>query len=175
MQTYICQQFNCEVCLVPYPLRFRIKEYDKIYELIDYQLSTELDYIVLESLDYIKDKKNLKIIHVVKLINDKISIGKNTSINDIIDKDISVSRRHAVLKYNKKKRYVTIENRSGRIGTLVLIKGNIKAKEEAIGFQVGRSFVSARMIERKIGENISFVKKNDKSDNITQSSSDKND
>ena len=79
------------------------------------------------------------------------------------------------MKYNKEKRYITIENRSGRIGTLVLIKDSIMVKEKAIGFQVGRSFVTACMIERKIGENISFVKKNDKSDNTTQSSSDKND
>ena len=43
VKTYICPKFNCEVCLVPYPLRFRIKEYNKIYELIDYNIAQELD------------------------------------------------------------------------------------------------------------------------------------
>ena len=58
--TYNCNKFNCEVCLSPYPIRFRIPEFDKIYELIDINLPQELDYIVLESLDYIKDKNNIK-------------------------------------------------------------------------------------------------------------------
>ena len=67
--------------------------------------------MVLESLDYIKDGMNNKIIHVIQLINDKISIGRNF-FNHIIDGDISVSRDHAVLNYNKEKGDITIENRN---------------------------------------------------------------
>jgi hypothetical protein len=146
VQTYICSKFNCEVCLSPYPLRFRIKEFNKIYDLIDFNLAPELDYLVLESLDYMKDEKNYKLIHVVQLIDEKISIGRNTT-NDIIDTDISVSRSHAVLNYNKEKGYITIENRSQKFGTLVLIKGKIPIKEKKIGFQVGKSFVTACTIK----------------------------
>ena len=159
VQTFVCPKFNCEVCLAPYPLRFRIKEYNKIYELIDYNIASELDYLVLESLDYIKNGMNFKLIHVVQLNKDKISIGRNVS-NDIIDNDISVSRNHAVLNYNREKGYVTIENRSEKFGTLVLIKGNIPIKEKRIGFQVGKSYISACMIEKDENEDNKF--KNEK-------------
>ena len=142
VKTYICQKFNCDVCLEPYPLRFKILEYNKIYTLIDYNIGPEINHIVLESLDYIKDGTNLKIVHVVQLIDDKIYIGRSTE-NDILDFDISVSRKHAVLKYNRENGNLTIENRSEKFGTLVLIKGNIKIKEKKICFQVGNSFITA--------------------------------
>ena len=172
IRTYICPKFNCEVCLTPYPLRFRIKEYNKIYELIDYNIAKELDYIVLESLDYIENGRNYKIIHVIQLINDIINIGRNC-LNDIIDTDISVSENHAVLKYNKEKGYITIENRSEKYGTLVLIRGDITIEEKKIGLQVGSNYVTACMIEKKIGENVFFVKKSE-NDNTTQCSTIKN-
>ena len=121
-------------------------------------------------MDYIIEGFNYKIIHIVQLINDSINIGSNNT-NDIIDTDKSVSRKHAVLKYNKEKGYITIENRSETYGTLVLIKGNITVKEKTIGLQVGRSYVTACMIEKKIGENETFVINNDNSDNSTKSNS----
>ena len=68
--------FNCEVCFSPYLLRFRIPEFNKIYELIDLTRPSELDYIILESLDYIKDNANLKTVHIVKLNEDEIHIGR---------------------------------------------------------------------------------------------------
>ncbi len=156
VQTYICPKFNCDVCLAPYPLRFRIKEFNKIYELIDYNIASELDYLVLESLDYVKDSMNLKIIHVVQLNKDIISIGRKKG-NDIIDEDISISRNHAVLKYNKKKGNIIIENRSEKFGTLVLIKGNIIVKEKVIGFQVGKSYVTACMIKKNVNANENLI------------------
>ena len=62
---------------------------------------------------------------------------------------MSVSRNHAVLKYNKENGDLTIENRSKTFGTLVLIKGNIKIKENKIFFQVGKSLVTARLVEKR--------------------------
>lgn len=144
VKTYNCHKFNCEVCLMPYPLRFRIPEQDKIYELIDLNMPSELNYIVLESLDYIKDKANIKTIHIVKLADEEYRVGRYES-NDIVDNDISVSRNHAILKYDKEKGKLYIKNLSEKFGTLVLIKGNIKMdKNKQINFQVGRSYVSAR-------------------------------
>ena len=153
VKTYICPKFNCEVCLSTYPLRFRIKEYNKIYELIDYNIAPELDYIVLESLDYIIEDKNYKMIHVVQLFKDKINIGRS-HFNDIIDTDISVSREHAVLNYNKREGIITIENKSQKFGTLVLVRGNITVKEKKISFQVANNYITASMIEKNIGENV---------------------
>ena len=150
--TYICNNFNCKTCNKPYPLRFRIPEYDRIYELIDVNRPSEFDYIILESLDFIKDNSinNLKIIHVVTLKEDEINIGRNNS-NDIIDRDISISRKHAILKFNKNSGKLYLENLSEKFGTLILIKGNIKMKEKKIHIQVGKSYIQAYL-------------KNDKSD-----------
>ncbi len=80
--------------------------------------------MILESLDYISKIKIIKRIHIVHLIDDEIQIGRNGS-NDIIDKDLTMSRNHAVLKYNHSEGEVIQENRSRTYDTLVLIKGNI--------------------------------------------------
>ena len=49
VSTYICKKFNCDICLTPYPTRFRIKELDRIYDLIDLNLPEECEYVILES------------------------------------------------------------------------------------------------------------------------------
>ena len=146
--SYICERFNCEVCEKPYPLRFQI-QFDKNKEPITYylidglQLPKETNYMILESLTYIKDKKNYKNIYVIKLTEDEISIGRNNK-NDIIDKDISVSKFHAVLKFNIETGNITLKNKS-KFGTLVLVKNNIKLKDnKKIYLQVGRIFITAR-------------------------------
>ena len=119
------------MCLTPYPTRFKISEFNKEYELIDLNLPEEYDYMILESLDFIKEKDdkkgNIKRIHVINLTEDEIYIGRN-GINDVIDEDLTVSRNHAILKYNRAEGEVVLENRSETYGTLVLIKGNIKMK-----------------------------------------------
>ena len=63
--------------------------------------------------------------------------------NDIIDTDISISRFHSVLKFNKDTGNITLENES-KFGTLVLVKNNIKLTDnKKIYFQVGRTFITA--------------------------------
>ena len=146
VKTYICDKFNCDICRKPYPLRFRIHEYNKIYELVNLNMPSELDYIILESLDYIKGNKNLKRINIILLINDEITIGRN-DMNDMIDPDISVSRNHAILKYNRENGTLIVENLSQKYGTLILIEDNIKMKEKNIHFQVGKSYIVANSFE----------------------------
>ena len=157
VKTYNCNKFNCDVCLSPYPLRFRIPEFNKIYELIDLTMPSELDYIILESLDYIKENANLKTVHMVKLNGDEIHIGRYES-NDIIDVDISVSRNHAIMTYNKDNGKLIIENLSEKFGTLVLVKGNIKMKEKKIHLQSGKSYIVANI--GKDNDNSNENKKN---------------
>ena len=143
--SYYCNKFNCDICLYPYPIRFKIPEFNKIYELIDINMPEESNYIILESLDYIKDNHNIKKIHIVSLGDKEINIGRKDS-NDIIDNDLSVSRYHAVLKFDKENGNLYLENKSEKFGTLVLIKGNLKIKEENINIQIGKSFI---MIKHK--------------------------
>ena len=75
--SYTCERFNCEVCEKPYPLRFQI-QFDKNKEPITYylidglELPEDTDYMILESLTYVKNKKNYKNIYVIKLTGDDI-------------------------------------------------------------------------------------------------------
>ena len=137
VKSFISQYFNCRTCSKPYHIRFRIPEFDKIYELIDLTLPKEKDYICLESLDYIKDNNNIKTCHIVQLNDQEITIGRYDN-NDIVDKDISISREHAVLKYNKNNGNLLLENKEGRFGTLVLVRGNIRVKVKTF-LQVGKT------------------------------------
>ena len=145
--SYTCERFNCEVCEKPYPLRFQI-QFDKNKEPITYylidglQLPEDTNYMILESLTCVKEKQNYKNIYVIKLTGDDITIGRNDK-NDIIDTDISMSRFHSVLKFNKDTGNITLENES-KFGTLVLVKNNIKLTDnKKIYFQVGRTFITA--------------------------------
>ena len=114
---------------------------------MDINVPSELDYIILESLDYIKLNKNLKIVHIVQLTKDIINIGRAKD-NDIIDFDISVSRNHAYLNFNKETGKLILRNKNGKFGTLVLVKGNIKMKESIINFQVGNTCISSYLEEK---------------------------
>ena len=80
--TYTCSKFNCDICLKPYQIRFRIPEFNRTYELIDLNLPKETDYFCLESLDYIKDNNNNKIVHIVQLIDKILLIGR-ANYNDL--------------------------------------------------------------------------------------------
>ena len=142
--TYTCSKFNCDICLKPYKLRFRIPEIDRTYELIDLNLPEKTDYICLESLDYIKDNNNIKTLHIVKLIDEEIAIGRQ-DYNDIIDNDTSISREHALLRYNKNNGNLFLEDRNGKYGTLVLVRGNIKIKKEKTYFQIGNTYISMEL------------------------------
>ena len=134
LKKYIIQKFNCEICLKPYQFRFRIPEFNRIYNLIDLILPKEKDYICIESLDYIKNNNNIKTFYVVKLNDEEITIGRKFN-NDIIDNDASISREHYVLIYNKYNGNLFLENKNGKFGTLVLVRGNIKIKEKTF-FQI---------------------------------------
>lgn len=146
--TYNCPKFNCNKCYTPYPLQFKIEidKNDKLYELIDFEkdIPKESDYIILESLNFIKDNKNnIKTIFIVKLVDkESITIG-SAEDNDIVDNIGIISRKHAIIKYDEG--IAIIENKSETYGTFALIKGNIKILKEDINFQVGNSYITAKL------------------------------
>ena len=146
--TYTFARFNCDICLKPYQLRFRIPELNKTYELINLNLPEEVDYICLESLNYIKNNNNIKIVHIVQLMDEKITIGRN-NYNDILCNDISVSRDHAILKYNKNNKCLFLENTNGKYGTLVLVRENIKIREEKTYFQILNTHISMEIANKR--------------------------
>ena len=136
------------MCLTPYPTRFKISEFNKEYELVDLNLPEKFNYMILESLDFVKEKDNIKRIHVIQLTGDEIYIGRNGR-NDVIDEDLTVSRDHAILKYNQAEGEVILENRSETYGTLVLIKGNIKMNENHLNLQIGNSFITVNLASKE--------------------------
>jgi len=56
-------------------------------------------FIILESLNQVKDNNNVKSIHVIILDGQKITLGRGHEA-DVRINDISVSRQHAVLIYD---------------------------------------------------------------------------
>ena len=146
---YQWDNFGCEVCQEPYPLKLKFNNTNKqdpscLVDNLDPPENT--NYMILESLTYIKNKKNIKKIFVVKLIKSEITIGKNEH-NDIVDSDSTISRYHAVLKYDEKNGRISIINK-GRYGTSVLMKNNVKLNiGEKIYLQVGRTYIKAEVKE----------------------------
>ena len=147
--SYKFENFGCEVCHEPYPLNFKI---DYKGNNIACCLIDDLDppentnYMILESLTYIKNGKNIKYIFVIKLINSEITIGSKKE-NDIIIDRPSISRYHAVLKYDEKNGRISIINK-GKYGTSILIKKNVKLNiGEKIYLQVGRTYIKAEVKE----------------------------
>ena len=157
--TYECQVFNCETCYKPYPTKFQVKTGNnfKIFSIIDkLEKPKDNDYIIFENLTYIpneeKNKNNIKNIYVVKLIEEKMTIGRkseNSIIITIEDKNSknSISGEHAILNYDKEKG-VSIINK-GKFGTLVLIKDNIQLNiGNKISLQNMNTIFTAEVIEK---------------------------
>ena len=114
--------------------------------LIDLKdFNSNIDYIILESLDDLKNES--KTIYIIKFNDNEninIKIGRDAK-NDFVIDDSFVSKKHAEIKYNKDNKQLILENKSKSYGTIVLIKGNIKMKEKDINFQVGRSYIKAKI------------------------------
>ena len=139
------ENFECPNCKEQYPLKYRFENENEIKFLIDeYKEEEKGDYIILESLDYYKDEKYCKSIHIINLKYDHITIGREAE-NDVVEKDISISRSHAVLNYNRVNYKICLQNRSKKFGTLVLIKKPIKILDGKIHLQIGRTYIEAHL------------------------------
>ena len=83
-------------------------------------------------------------------MNDTNLLIGRANYNNIIVEDTSVSRDRAVLKYNKNDKSLFLENKNGRYGTLILVRGNIKIKEEKTYFQIKKTHISMELEKKKI-------------------------
>ena len=139
---YYINNLKCKTCNFKIPLRFNIKideNKNKNFELIDIK-KPENDYIILESLENKMYYGYMKLIHVIKLNNspkEEIKIGRHKEKNDMIICDPSVSKEHAILKFNRKKERVKIINLSQTFGSCVLIKGPLTINKK-IEIQTGK-------------------------------------
>jgi hypothetical protein len=132
--SYNIKAFNCEICKMPYPLKF---EFDKqLHHLIDIK-ALNGNYMILESLNQTKDNSNYKSVHVVKLSQgEKIILGRGHD-SDIRINDISVSRKHACIEFSDSS--VILKDLFSKFGTLVLQHNDIKMTETPVFIQIGRT------------------------------------
>ena len=142
VKSYYLQNFNCEICKAPYHNKFKIKDLDKTFELIDIEKPNEENYLVLESLNQVKNNSNNKSIHVAKLTGDDLILGRNSQ-SDIFVREISVSRNHSLIKYNSNDGKILIRDYKSKFGTLVLVKRPLVIKDQKICLQIGCSYIAA--------------------------------
>jgi hypothetical protein len=134
VQSYNIKAFNCEICKLPYPLKFELD--GRCHSLIDVCLPGE-NFMVLESLNQTKDNNNYKSVHVIKFsAGDKVFLGRGHE-SDIRVNDISVSRKHASLEFSSTG--VVLKDLCSKFGTLVLLHDDIQINED-IYLQIGRTF-----------------------------------
>jgi pSer/pThr/pTyr-binding forkhead associated (FHA) protein len=131
---------------------------EKPFELIDLQRSLGCDYIVLESLNQMKENCNIKSFHVIQLTGDELVIGRGHE-SDIRINDISVSRSHAQLKYNIEDGTLLLRDLKSKFGTLILIKRPLLIKEKKIHLQIGRTYIEGWLMGMDEFENLKREKR----------------
>lgn len=144
----ILKNFECDECKQQFPLKFKYENSDKIYSLYDYEVPKDCEYIILESLDCKENEAYIKYIHIVKLLKEYITIGRDIE-NDINNKNISISRKHALMRYDKENGRISLQNLSKKYGTLVLVRNPIKVLDKFIYLQNGRTFIGACLKDKK--------------------------
>ena len=127
---YFFKSYNCEICLETYPKYIKYKSH--IYNLVEVDLSKYIDYIQASIIYYAEnnnngnnDKENKKQLsylgYIIFNIEEKneMKVGRNQS-NEIVLKDISISRFHCVLK--RENNLLKIKDSKSKFGTLSYIK-----------------------------------------------------
>jgi len=148
-------KFKCNVCGKNIPLKF--EKSGKIYNFLEFE---NMDYIVLEYLGIFRknndENEELKKVYIIKLENDdEILIGRNNKdyIHYINIPDITISKEHAVLKFNKGNGTLFLENRNKKnienTSTFVLIKGDFKLNKNKIKFMTGRCYITINLNEKE--------------------------
>jgi len=159
VKSYNIKSFNCEICKTPYPFKFKLNGVEKPFELIELEKPIGCDYIVLESLNQMKENCNIKSIHVIQLGNDELIIGRGHE-SDIRINDISVSRSHAKLRYDMEKGTILLRDLKSKFGTLILIKKPLQIKEKKIHIQIGRTYIEGWLMGMEEFNKLRKEKKN---------------
>ena len=158
VKSYNIKSFNCEICKTPYPFKFKLNGIEKPFELIDLEKPVNSDYIVLESLNQMKENCNIKSIHVIQLTGEELTVGRGHE-SDVRINDISVSRSHAKLKYNISDGTLLLRDLKSKFGTLILIKKPLQIKEKKIHLQIGRTYIEAWLMSMADFEKLRREKK----------------
>ena len=149
VKNYLFNACNCKKCNFVYPLRFKIDELGKSFQLDDIDEPKVGDYIILESIEYKTYFNYIKSVHVVQLDREISTLGRSMS-NNIIIRDPSISKFHAELKYDLENKKITIINKSKKFRTSILVKKPLVINDKEIQIQIGRTLIEAKIM--KIGQ-----------------------
>ena len=116
--SYVWKQFECEICKKPYPYVF--KSNGNRFRLVDVDIPKDKNFLWLESLTF--EKNSSRMVHVIMpdKEHNKFKMGRGHE-SDLRVSDISVSRCHALLKYDAQDtQQYYLEDNLSKFGTLVL-------------------------------------------------------
>jgi pSer/pThr/pTyr-binding forkhead associated (FHA) protein len=122
--------FECEICKYAYPYLFKVE--NLVYKLVDIQKPKSLPL----------EKNTSRTIHVLNFSPEKLTFNMGRGHDsEVRVNDISVSRCHAIIKYQPDGIY--IEDNRSKFGTLVLLKESYNIMlEYTSAVQIGRTVVS---------------------------------
>ena len=117
LSTMFWRNFECEICKYAYPYLFKVNQ--KIYKLVDINKPASGHFMVLESLPL--EKNSSRTIHVLRFSNNRktFKMGRGHE-SEVRVSDISVSRTHAIIRYQYDG--IFISDNSSKFGTLVLVR-----------------------------------------------------
>ena len=128
------KDLKCEICQSPIPESINLKKdgKEKLVYLLELNLPTDEEYIILETLS--NDKKENKFLYVIHMTaNTKLLMGRSTEC-DIKMTDISISRVHAHLENINGEIYFT--DNSSKFGTLMKLQTELLIlPEKELGIQ----------------------------------------
>lgn len=122
--SYTWKTFECEICKKAYPYSFNVngRKY-RLTDYVDQDVPTEKKspYLLLESQTF--EKNSSRMVHIIKpnASSEKqiFKMGRGHE-SEIRVCDISVSRCHALLKYNPSSGCFYLEDNLSKFGTLVV-------------------------------------------------------
>lgn len=141
--SYTWKQFECEICKTPYPYVFKTQ--GRKYRLVDVDLPKSGNFLWLESLTF--EKNSSRMVHVIKPTQGgktDFKLGRGHE-SDLRVSDISVSRCHAIIKYDSEQsQRFYLEDNLSKFGTLVLSNnGQVELEQDQTkAIQIGRSVIS---------------------------------
>lgn len=142
------KHLSCEVCKTSLPDMLEVNG-TKI-QLVP-TCRPESPYMLLERIFYDRSKggENTKMLILLSINSEthQIKLGRGHDC-DLRENDISVSRLHALIKYQDEK-FVIVDNNS-KFGTLILLRKGFEIEKKKIALQLGRTVITFSLKQQAI-------------------------
>ena len=130
--SYQWKKLDCEICLTPWPRKIKFR--NELHELITVE-KPDCPYIIIEKVSTEANNSSTMSI-IIPDGNTAIKLGRGHQC-DLRVSDISVSRIHALLKFEEDK-FLIFDNDS-KFGTLILLNKSYQIKYDKAAVQIGRT------------------------------------